>query len=103
MKPNVQLKWVLRNFVESQVETVKTSHAFIMDLQLRHRELVSTRSIHSHRAIKLNCNETRVRIYVRGGARRGLEEAIVPLSEHASPPSEGEMLFCRRFLAFTIP
>ena len=40
---------------------------------------------------------------VRGGARGGLEGAIAPLSEHASPLSEGEKLVCRRFLAFTIP
>ena len=32
----------------------------------------------------------------RGGARGGLEGAIAPLSE-------GEKLFCRRFLVFTIP
>ena len=35
----------------------------------------------------------------QGRARGGYS----PLSEHASPPSEGEKLFCRRFLAFTIP
>ena len=38
-----------------------------------------------------------------GGARGGLEGAIAPLSEYASPPSEGEKLFCRRFLTFAIP
>ena len=35
----------------------------------------------------------------QGRARRGYS----PLSEHASPPSEGEKLFCRRFLTVTIP
>ena len=36
----------------------------------------------------------------RQGRTRG---GYSPLSEHASPPSEGEKLFCRRFLAFKIP
>ena len=36
----------------------------------------------------------------RQGRTRG---GYSPLSEHASPPSEGGKLFCRRFLAFTIP
>ena len=31
------------------------------------------------------------------------KEAIAHLSEHASPPSEGGKLSCRRFLVFTIP
>ena len=43
------------------------------------------------------------RFVVRGGARGGLEGAIASLSEHACSPSEGEKLFCRRFLAFTMP
>ena len=39
----------------------------------------------------------------RGGARGGLEGAIAPPSEHASPPSEGKKQFFRRFLAATVP
>ena len=38
----------------------------------------------------------------RGGARGGLG-GYSPPSEHASPPSEGEKRFCRRFLAFLVP
>ena len=38
----------------------------------------------------------------RGGARGGLG-GYSPPSEHASPPSEGEKRFCRRFLAFIVP
>ena len=38
----------------------------------------------------------------RGGARGGLGGSSPP-SEHASPPSEGETRFFRRFLAFIVP
>ena len=41
--------------------------------------------------------------HYRDGTMGRLEGAICTLSEHASPPSEGEKLFGRRFLAFTIP
>ena len=37
-----------------------------------------------------------------GGARGGLG-GYSPSSEHASPPSDGEKRFFRRFLAFMVP
>ena len=43
-----------------------------------------------------------VEVTLRGGARGGLG-AIAPPLEHASPPSEGEKRFFRRFLAFIVP
>ena len=43
-----------------------------------------------------------VEVTLRGGARGELG-VYSPLSEHASPPSEGEKRFFRRFLAFIVP
>ena len=46
--------------------------------------------------------EVKGQLLTRGGAGGGLG-GYSPPWEHASPPSEGEKRFFRRFLAFTVP